>query len=105
MNASKRRDDRSASSQKHSGDENIGHQSKDNIDTVRSSSVAGSNSFEEGMRIRCLALEFNGEGGEEDNLDCGARSIPERPRDAVFVRYGGGLEESCCPGPGGNDGG
>ena len=79
MNASKRRDDRSASSQKHSSDENIGHQTENNINTVRSSAIASSNSFEEGMRIRCFALEFDGEGGEQDDLHCGARSVPEWP--------------------------
>ena len=42
---------------------------------------------------------LNGEDAEEQDLDCGARSVPEGSGDAVLVGDIAGLQQRGCPGP------
>ena len=61
--------------------------------------------LKESVGIRSASLKLNGNAGKQQDLDSSSRSIPERPRDTVFVRNGGALQEGCSPCPGRHDGG
>jgi len=76
-NAGERCDYRSASCEQHGCDEDVGHQTEDDVYAVRCGSIACSNGFEEGVCIGSFALQLNGQSGEEDDLHGCARSVPE----------------------------
>ena len=49
--------------------------------------------------IGCTALQLDGQGREQDDLDRGSRCIPKGTRHAVLVRHSGTLEQSGGPSP------
>jgi hypothetical protein len=51
-------------SQKHSRDENVGHDTKDKIDNMSHSAISGANNFEESVGGWCSTLEFNCQDSE-----------------------------------------
>ena len=84
-NASERGDHCRATGQEHGGDEHVCHESKGNVNAVGHRAVTSANDLEERVRVRCFALQFDGEGGKQDDLDRGSRGVPERSRHAVVV--------------------
>ena len=62
------------------------------------------NDLEESVGIGSASLELNCNTSEEQDLDGGTRSVPERTRNPVLVSHGGALQEGSGPRPGRHDG-
>lgn len=73
--------------EQHGRDEDVGHDAKEDVDAVGDTAISCADGFEKRMGVRGAALEFDGQGREENHLDCCARGIPEGTADAVFVCY------------------
>lgn len=98
-NAGERGDDGGTTGEQHGGHEDVRHETEDDVDGVRDWTIAGADDFEKGMGVWSATLEFNGQGGEEDDLHRGTRSVPKGARDAVAVGDGSGLQERGGPSP------
>lgn len=69
-NTSERSHHSRATSQEHSSDEDVGHQAKSNIDTMRHRAVAGADDFQKGVCIWRFAFQFDRKSREQNDLDC-----------------------------------
>jgi len=83
--ASKTGHDSATTCEEHCCDQNVGHDTEGDVDTMGSATVACSYDFEKCVCIRCSALEFDGQSREQDDLDGGSRCIPKRARDSILV--------------------
>lgn len=62
-----------------------------------SRAISSSDGFEEGVRVRCSALEFDRQSSEQDDLHCGSTGIPEWSTDSILVGDARGLQYYSSP--------
>ena len=74
---SERSNDGGPSREQHGRHQDISEQAEYHENDVRDWPIARSDDLQEGMGVGRSSLEFNGNGGEEDDLHSCARGIPE----------------------------
>lgn len=91
-----------AAEDQHSGDDERREHAEPQESEVCSCAPPDLDYLEHGVNRGALALDLDGDDGEENDLDSGTSGIPEGPRHAELVRNVGGLEERrlriACPG-------
>ncbi|KAI0566241.1 Urea active transporter-like protein [Gracilaria domingensis] len=89
VHAGERVDSGRATQDKHRSDNDISHERKHDEHKMRHLAPAGAHNLQKGVTGGRTTLDEHGQHGEEQNLDGGARRIPERARDTKLVGNGG----------------
>eukprot|EP00967_Tisochrysis_lutea_P064293 scaffold83221_cov29-Tisochrysis_lutea.AAC.3 len=79
--------DSSSSQHKHGCDDDVGHDSEEQVHQVGGLSPAHVDDLKDSVGMGGLALDFHSQDGEQQHLHSGASSVPEGPRHAKLESH------------------
>ena len=92
-NASQTSDHSGPARKQHGSDQDVGHETEDNVNAVCGGAISCADSLEEGVRVGSPTLELDSKGCKKNDLDSGSACVPERTANAILVRHAGGLKD------------